>query len=168
MRTLLTGNCARAGDHERSSGRMVTRSSSIGQSRLFLTSDEGSRVSNVRRHLDLPPCIVRAQKTRHLLSSAVRRDLNCPHFNHCSGCSSQTVEQPPTVLYRARHFFSIHGVSNVPFWVGEIHGWRQRVKLAVRTCEEDSLCLGLFEAGTHSVQAIPECRYACACTIQAE
>lgn len=151
---MLTGSCMQNGN-QKGSPVVIKRRSRVVLTELFASA------AKVRRLRKLPPRIVCAAeiKASARLSRGVQKDLNCPHFKHCSGCNYQTVEQPPTVLYRARQFFSDQGISSVPFWVGEVHGWRQRVRLAVRLCEGDGVCLGLFEAGTHSVQAIPKCRY---------
>jgi 23S rRNA (uracil1939-C5)-methyltransferase len=84
------------------------------------------------------------------------KDIHCPHFILCSGCTiDENVNHPP-LLQEVRRYFQ---ESSTPFeyFSDQVKGWRCRAKLAVRgRCENPQI--GLFEAGTHHVVDIPYCR----------
>lgn len=105
-------------------------------------------------------CVIefREDKEARKPKQALRTDLGCPHFNSCSGCALQSIDHGPLILSRARAFFVNFGISDVPFHVGQAFGWRLRARVAVRHDAENGLCVGLFEAGTHNVQPISQCR----------
>jgi hypothetical protein len=58
--------------------------------------------------------------------------LRCPHFDECPGCSMETELDAPPTLARARAFFAERGVADFTALTGEVHGWRNRAKLAAR------------------------------------
>ena len=87
-------------------------------------------------------------------------ELQCPHFDVCSGCSLQNNLQSPPILHRAAAFFSHLGYQDFSLHSDgqQLQGWRHRARLAVRTDSTNGQpCVGLFEAGTHSAVDIPHC-----------
>lgn len=58
--------------------------------------------------------------------------LRCPHFATCSGCSKDTELNNPRTLERARDFFTECGVLDFSALTGQVHGWRNRARLAAR------------------------------------
>lgn len=84
--------------------------------------------------------------------------LDCRHFEQCSGCTVDQVDQPP-ILEDARSFAARLGVRDYHFVVGAPHGWRCRARLAVRGSPERPV-IGLFRAGTHIAINLPQCRCA--------
>eukprot|EP00884_Botryococcus_braunii_P006108 jgi/Botrbrau1/15499/Bobra.43_2s0116.1 len=104
------------------------------------------------------PGVIRKRKGARQTHPNLRTDLDCPHFDYCSGCSLQNIDVGPQILARARDFFSNHGVPDLATDVGQVHAWRLRARVAVRHHPDMGLCMGLFEAGTHRVQPIPQCR----------
>lgn len=86
-------------------------------------------------------------------------ELDCSHFNICSGCSVDRNLATPSVLARAQQFFRSIGYNeDITLHVGSYHGWRHRARLAVRSGPDGTLTMGLFKAGTHEVVSIPTCR----------
>ncbi len=86
----------------------------------------------------------------------IYKDIHCPHFIPCSGCTiDENVNHPP-LLFEVDHYFK--GFS-IPFeyFSDKVIGWRYRAKLAVRSQSDDAQ-IGLYEAGTHHVVNIPLCR----------
>lgn len=85
-----------------------------------------------------------------------KKNLNCPLFNICSGCSiNEHLEEPP-VLKEALIFFENLGVKELPVFVGAVSGWRCQAKLAVRGTKRHPK-IGLFREGTHDIIDIPSC-----------
>lgn len=84
------------------------------------------------------------------------QNIDCLHFDSCSGCSlSQNVTLPPIAL-EAQAFFKEQNID-----CKHIHGnvtqWRIRAKLPVRgSCKQP--LIGLYKAGTHDVVEIPQCK----------
>jgi hypothetical protein len=104
------------------------------------------------------PGEIRKSKGARETPPNLQTDLDCPHFDYCSGCSLQNIDVGPQILARARDFFANHGVPDFAMEVGQVHAWRLRARVAVRHHPQMGLCMGLFEAGTHTVQPIPQCR----------
>lgn len=84
-------------------------------------------------------------------------DINCPHFDFCSGCSRNKNIDHLASLKEAQAFFQERGLGHVKLQSGSPIGWRCRAKLAVRGTSQNPL-IGLFEEGSHQVVNIPECR----------
>lgn len=84
-------------------------------------------------------------------------DLLCPHFNECSGCSLNLALDRPPVLDEMRKWFDEQGVNDFRLHALKASAWRTRAKLAVRG-SSDKPQIGLYEAGTHKVVDIPDCR----------
>jgi tRNA/tmRNA/rRNA uracil-C5-methylase (TrmA/RlmC/RlmD family) len=84
------------------------------------------------------------------------KDIHCPHFAICSGCTiNKDVDNPP-LLKEVQNFFSEHSVP-FNYYSEQVVKWRYRAKLAVRGSAENPL-IGLYENGTHQVVDIPLCR----------
>lgn len=85
-----------------------------------------------------------------------RKDIHCPHFIPCSGCTiDENVNHPP-LLEEMRQYFNDHSTP-FEYYSDKVVGWRYRAKLAVRGNSDDPQ-IGLYEAGTHHVVDIPLCR----------
>lgn len=78
--------------------------------------------------------------------------LNCPHFGACSGCVlSKNMDTPPIWEDVVKYFN-----QPISLEVGLMHGWRTKAKLAIRGTAEAPK-IGLFQAGSHTIQTIPCC-----------
>jgi 23S rRNA (uracil-5-)-methyltransferase RumA len=84
-------------------------------------------------------------------------NINCPHFDQCSGCQYNINVADISVYTSAKEFFSKKGYNLSPIQTGNPTGWRTRAKLAIRG---DSIQpkIGLFEEGSHRIVDIPQCR----------
>ena len=84
--------------------------------------------------------------------------IDCEHFASCSGCTLADSTQPQ-VLSEARNFFrTVKYPEEVQLFLGPQRDWRCRARLAVRGNAGD-VKIGLFQAGSHDVVDIPNCRY---------
>lgn len=84
------------------------------------------------------------------------KNIHCPHFIPCSGCTiDENVDHPP-VLNEITQFFNEH-LTPFEYFSDKVIGWRDRAKLAVRGSYENPQ-IGLYEAGSHHVVDIPLCR----------
>ncbi len=84
-------------------------------------------------------------------------DLNCPHYDKCSGCNQEKNLEHLNIFDEAHQFFIENGLKEFKLSFGAIHNWRCRAKLAVQGSFEAPL-IGLFEEGSHRVVDIPFCR----------
>lgn len=84
------------------------------------------------------------------------QNIHCPFFPTCSGCAFNKDANLPPVLKDVESFFKDLNVE-CNYKSDTVSKWRYRAKLAVRGSVENPL-IGLFEAGTHNVISIPECR----------
>ncbi len=84
-------------------------------------------------------------------------DINCLHFDFCSGCSRDKNIEHFKALHEAQQFFAECGISPLKLNVGTPTGWRCRAKLATRGTSAHPL-IGLFEEGSHRVVDIPFCQ----------
>jgi hypothetical protein len=85
-------------------------------------------------------------------------ELRCPHFATCGGCSMTGNFSDAPIIKRAKAFFAAENLR-FPTHVGNVTHWRTHVKLAVRPLSRwGGLKIGLFKAGSHEVEAIPDCR----------
>lgn len=84
-------------------------------------------------------------------------ELECPHFQECSGCTLDCALASPPLLHQATAFFSELNYPNFQLYSGPVHGWRHRARLAVRTGRDGQPVVGLFKAGTHESVDIPAC-----------
>ena len=88
---------------------------------------------------------------------AATLQLECPHFESCSGCTLELQLEQPPVLADAEHFFAETGMAHFKLHSGRSHRWRRRARLAVRRGPGSKPAIGLFEEGSHSVTPIPVC-----------
>lgn len=84
-------------------------------------------------------------------------NINCLHFDLCSGCAINEHVNNIDAYVEARQFFASHGFSELKLQVGAECHWRCRAKLAVRGTVNDPK-IGLFSEGTHQVVDIPFCK----------
>ena len=84
------------------------------------------------------------------------KNLNCPHFPLCPGCVHQTQLDDIPLIQNAKKYYAVKGVVAPVIFLGA-REWRTRAKLAVRGTTTDPK-IGLFEAQSHKVVAIPECQ----------
>ena len=96
----------------------------------------------------------RNRQTRRQLEN----DLDCQHFQHCSGCHLETDPVNPPLLKQARRFFAAKGLQALPVTFGPVHEWRLRARLVVRGVPSKPI-IGLYATGTHTAVNIPHCRY---------
>ena len=85
------------------------------------------------------------------------KDILCPHFDLCSGCTLNVAVDSPKVLEEARRYFQERGVSSYQLVADSPTGWRCRAKLAVRGNSANPH-IGLYKEGTHDVVDIPFCK----------
>jgi len=82
----------------------------------------------------------------------------CPHQPPCDGCprfGAQGVARAPRETLR--DLAHAHGLPAVAEHSGELFGFRHRARLAIRG-RRGAPKIGLFEAGSHHVVHIPNCR----------
>lgn len=84
------------------------------------------------------------------------KDIHCPHYIPCSGCSLDENVNAPPILEEIKKYFKELGTP-FKYDSDKVIGWRDRAKLAIRGQSENPL-IGLFEIGTHRVIDIPLCR----------
>lgn len=84
-------------------------------------------------------------------------DINCPHFDLCSGCVRNKRIDELTIFDEAKDYFAKRGIIDLKLRIGNPLGWRSRAKLAVRGSPTVPH-IGLFEKGSHRVVDIPLCR----------
>lgn len=85
-------------------------------------------------------------------------ELQCKHFDSCAGCAFKSNFTDSPMMFRAKTFFKSDGV-NLNIQMGQLHEWRTHVKLAVQPMSKwGGLKFGLYKAGSHEVESIPECR----------
>ena len=85
-------------------------------------------------------------------------ELQCKHFESCSGCVAKSEFDDTHIMKRARYFFLSQDVD-MKIHLGKATGWRSHVKLAVQPMSKwGGLNIGLFKAGSHVVEPIPDCR----------
>lgn len=87
------------------------------------------------------------------------KELNCPHFNDCSGCSMQRAFDTGPIAMRARSRLEPLLGKRMEFFVGQPEKWRTQARLAVGSGDKwrPGVELGLYRRGTHQVVGIPEC-----------
>lgn len=84
----------------------------------------------------------------------MKYEIDCVHFNACSGCTVNSCQNPPQLFQRAKEYFENSWQISLGYSQGAITGWRCRAKLAAR--EPDTI--GLFAKGTHAAINIPHCK----------
>ena len=90
------------------------------------------------------------------INTRIPDQLQCKHFSVCSGCSTHgQFDEVPTVN-RAKSYFKSLGLV-MPVHVADHGGYRTHVKLAVQPDPLRRIKIGLYKAGTHDVQPIPNC-----------
>ena len=97
-------------------------------------------------------------KVKRVDEANVRDELQCVHYDLCSGCSRKGDFDNTPMIQRAKRFFASEKVE-LKLHTGPTHGWRTHVKLAVRPLSRwGGLKLGLYKANSHEVEPIPQCR----------
>ena len=91
------------------------------------------------------------------LTDKIVMDINCVHFDTCSGCALNRRVNFPAHYIEAQKFFHEKGIPDLKIYCGAVSGWRCRAKLAVRGNSINPL-IGLFKEGSHEVVEIPQCR----------
>jgi len=98
--------------------------------------------------------------------------LQCKHFGVCAGCTIKGNFTMAPIITKATNFFNSENVKlnihynnkitagnntlQVDNWYWQ---WRTHVKLAVQPLSKwGGLKIGLYKAGSHEVEAIPDCR----------
>lgn len=111
------------------------------------------RSERTKKQLPEPtkPADVKSQRSR-----TQQTDLDCTHFQHCSGCTINTQLHRPSVVENAEHYFQSHGLKNFLVEHGEVTRWRCRARLAVQGSTKHPK-IGLYRQGTHQVEDIPHC-----------
>jgi len=90
--------------------------------------------------------------------TSVPYELQCVHYDTCSGCSRRGDYANTPMALRAQRFFASEDVD-MKIHTGPVAGWRTHVKLAVRPLSRwGGLKFGLYKANSHDVEPIPECR----------
>ena len=86
-----------------------------------------------------------------------KKNILCPHFNQCSGCSHDMDIENIPVFQEARQFFIDRGNINLSLTTGEAKHWRSRAKLSVKGTTTTPL-IGLYAKGSHNIVDIPNCQ----------
>eukprot|EP00607_Mallomonas_marina_P006455 CAMPEP_0182430272 /NCGR_PEP_ID=MMETSP1167-20130531/38994_1 /TAXON_ID=2988 /ORGANISM="Mallomonas Sp, Strain CCMP3275" /LENGTH=488 /DNA_ID=CAMNT_0024615183 /DNA_START=99 /DNA_END=1565 /DNA_ORIENTATION=+ len=85
-------------------------------------------------------------------------ELQCPHFNECSGCTITGNFTESPIIQQAKSFFTSQGIP-LSLSLHKTHHWRTHVKLAVQPLSRwGGLVFGLYERGSHQVVPIPNCQ----------
>lgn len=85
-------------------------------------------------------------------------ELQCRHFDVCAGCTVRGKFNDTLVVKKARNFFTTQNID-LKLHIGNTTEWRTHVKLAVQPLSKwGGLKFGLYKSGTHTVEAIPDCR----------
>ena len=93
------------------------------------------------------------------LNLPVIDELKCQHFETCGGCTIKGNFTNIPIVQKAKLFFRSEKLQNFTVNIGETHGWRTHVKLAVQPLSKwGGLQFGLYRPGTHNVESIPECQ----------
>jgi hypothetical protein len=91
-------------------------------------------------------------------SGNVPDELKCRHFQTCSGCTLMGNFTDAPIIRRAKTFFQSEGVR-FPVHLSNHTQWRTHVKLAVQPLSRwGGLKFGLYRAGSHEVEPIPDCK----------
>jgi 23S rRNA (uracil1939-C5)-methyltransferase len=91
---------------------------------------------------------------------ALNSELRCIHFGTCSGCTAESDLTQTPIMVEAREFFRRLMPPDKQFMIykGKTHRWRTMAKLAVASTGSGDVDIGLYQAGSHDVLAIPKCR----------
>ena len=85
--------------------------------------------------------------------------LQCQHFGTCAGCTIKGNFADAPVVRRATNFFSTEDVQLNVHAIPTALQWRTHVKLAVQPMSRwGGIKIGLYKAGSHVVEPIPDCR----------
>ena len=88
----------------------------------------------------------------------IQDELQCPHFDQCSGCTVSGNFTNSGLMQRANRFFSLYDVP-MKAHMDEVKHWRTHVKLAVQSMSKwGGIKIGLYQAQSHNVEAIPSCQ----------
>lgn len=86
------------------------------------------------------------------------QQLDCRHFQTCSGCTLEADLCSPPILEEARSYFVTEcGLPSLQLTAGPAHQWRHRARLAVRASHSGQPLVGLFAEGSHTAVNIPSC-----------
>jgi len=85
--------------------------------------------------------------------------LQCKHFGTCAGCTIKGNFADAPVVKRATNFFSTEDIKLNVHSIPTALQWRTHVKLAVQPMSRwGGIKIGLYKAGSHTVEPIPDCR----------
>ncbi|RYG67908.1 hypothetical protein EON64_06410, partial [archaeon] len=91
-------------------------------------------------------------------SRFIKDELQCKHFDTCSGCTLKSNFTNSLVMQRARAFFKARDVD-FKIDMGNVTEWRTHAKLAVQPLSKwGGLKFGLYKEASHDVLPIPECK----------
>eukprot|EP01038_Epipyxis_sp_PR26KG_P007826 gene7826-10630_t len=85
-------------------------------------------------------------------------ELQCKHFDICSGCTIKGNFTESPFVKQAKKYFLSEGV-NLSIFLGNITHWRTTAKLAVQPLSKwGGLKIGLYKSNTHDVEPITDCK----------
>lgn len=86
-----------------------------------------------------------------------KQEIDCIHFESCSGCIHQHQVDQLSLFEEARVFFKQRHIELPPLIAGPAKGWRHRAKLVVAPANRGHVVIGLYRSHSHDVQPIPHC-----------
>lgn len=88
----------------------------------------------------------------------IKDELQCSHFDTCSGCTIAGNFTSAGLMQRASKFFKLYNLQ-MKTHVDAVKHWRSHVKLAVQPMSKwGGMKIGLYHANSHTVEAIPHCQ----------
>lgn len=97
-----------------------------------------------------------AEDQQEAMSTNDSNQLNCVHFDKCSGCTIDNNFKSSNSINAAVAFGrSVLKVKRVEIVTGDITGWRTTAKLAVRR-KGRHIATGLYQRGSHDLISIPQ------------
>ncbi len=99
-------------------------------------------------------------------SSSMRVEPNCPHFNHCGGCSMQHLEPSAQVAVKQRvlednlwHISKVKADNVMRPMYGPTWGYRYRARLSARWVQKkDDVLVGFHEKHSSFVADMKDCK----------
>lgn len=93
-----------------------------------------------------------------IIQNSVPDEMQCLHFEHCSGCTLRGNFASAPIVTRAKMFFKTESID-MNVHLGGHHDYRTHVKLAVGPLSRwGGLKIGLYREGSHIIEAIPDCK----------